>query len=171
MNQHSHVCVAMVPNDSKCMLACYGCRRYVPAGKKKWRIMIFVCCLERLVSERRCWLNVYKISFVSHISFRSRISTKCVRLLTAKLASNKLSEVITSFNKTSNLRKFRCEISIPSLWLFDIFPNLYHVRLNLHLSGELGEPPSTLPTVSNCRRHFNHYPWGAALKWFLNFHR
>ncbi|XP_011602336.1 ADP-ribosylation factor-like protein 16 isoform X2 [Takifugu rubripes] len=43
--------------------------------------MTFVCCLERLVSERRCWLNVYK------------------------------------------------------------------VRLNLHMSGELGEPPSTLPTV------------------------
>lgn len=25
------------------------------------------------------------------------------------------------------------------------------------MSGELGEPPSTLPTVSNYRRHFNYY--------------
>lgn len=47
--------------------------------------------------------------------------------------------------------------SLPHHWLLGIFPSLFHVQLNLHMSGELGQPPSTLPTVSNYRRHFNHY--------------
>lgn len=93
--RHSHVRVAMVPNHSKYMLACYDYRRFAPAGKKKWRIMTFVCFLERLVSGKRCLLNVYKISFVSHVSFRSRISTKGLSFLAAKSASKKRSYTIT----------------------------------------------------------------------------
>lgn len=49
----------------------------------------------------------------------------------------------------------------------NIFPSLFHVQLNLQRTGALGEPPSTLPTVS--KKKFNFCPWLAGFLKFYSF--
>lgn len=57
-------------------------------------------------------------------------------------------------------------------WFF--FPSLFHVQLNLQRTGTLGEPPPTLPTVSDYERHFYSLSVTCSLPkvlFFSNFHR